>query len=117
MSRSLTALVVMIAAVVTPGANLAAGARPSAPASRAAARVAPGDSGAVADPNRPLTLEDCIAIALRQNLTLRIAEADLHRASDLHAASYAKFMPTLTMNASRQRNEGRAVTLDRKSVV
>lgn len=45
---------------------------------------------------RPLTLQDCIGIALSKNLSLKLAEKDLARAEAVHAGSYGAYLPLLT---------------------
>ncbi len=50
---------------------------------------------------RPLTLEDCIGIALRKSIPLRIAQGDLERAEAARAGSYGAFLPVFSLDASR----------------
>lgn len=50
---------------------------------------------------RPLTLEDCIRIALSQNISLRIARGDLERADAAHAGSYGRFLPVFSLDGGR----------------
>lgn len=45
---------------------------------------------------RPLTLEDCLGIALAKNLTLKVAEKDLARAEALRGGSFGAYLPLLT---------------------
>jgi outer membrane protein TolC len=49
----------------------------------------------------PLSLEDCIRIALRKNVALGIAEGDLLRAEALHAGSFGQFLPVFTLEGSK----------------
>ncbi|NUO83380.1 TolC family protein [candidate division KSB1 bacterium] len=46
---------------------------------------------------RPLTLEDCLGIALSKNLTLKQAEKDFARAQATHSGSWGAYLPLLTM--------------------
>jgi len=50
---------------------------------------------------KPLTLEDCIRVALAKNISLRIARGDLDRAEAAHAGSYGKFLPVLSLDGAR----------------
>lgn len=45
---------------------------------------------------RPLTLEDCLGIALAKNLALKVAEKDLARAEALRGGSFGAYLPLLT---------------------
>jgi outer membrane protein TolC len=51
---------------------------------------------------KPLTLNDCIRIALAQNITLRIARGDRDRAAALHAGSYGKFLPVFSLDGRKK---------------
>ncbi len=53
---------------------------------------------------RPLTLDDCIRIALAKNISLRIAHGDLDRAEAAHAGSYGRFLPVFSLDGSRVNN-------------
>ncbi|MEK7727158.1 MAG: TolC family protein [candidate division KSB1 bacterium] len=46
---------------------------------------------------RPLTLEDCLGIALCKNLTLKVVEKDLARAEATHSGSFGAYLPLLTL--------------------
>lgn len=46
---------------------------------------------------KPLTLSDCIRIALTRNIALRISQGDYNRAKALHAGSYGRFLPVLSV--------------------
>ncbi len=46
---------------------------------------------------RPLTLEDCLGIALAKNLALKQVEKDLARAEALHGGSFGAYLPLLTL--------------------
>ncbi|MDZ7362418.1 MAG: TolC family protein [candidate division KSB1 bacterium] len=50
---------------------------------------------------RPLTMEDCIRIALRKNIQLRMAEGNLARAEASHTGSYGKFLPVFSLEGGR----------------
>ncbi len=50
---------------------------------------------------KPLALDDCIRIALRNNITLRISEGDLARAEASRAGSYGAFLPVFTLSGAR----------------
>ncbi|RMG68911.1 MAG: TolC family protein [Calditrichaeota bacterium] len=54
---------------------------------------------------RPLTLEDCIRIALSENVSLQIVEGDLYAAESDVSGSYGTFLPVLSLNASRTQSE------------
>jgi len=53
---------------------------------------------------KPLTLNDCIRIALAKNLSLRIAHSDLDRAEAAHAGSYGRFLPVFSLDGARVNN-------------
>ncbi len=50
---------------------------------------------------RPLTLEDCIRIALKKNISLRLAEGDLAKADASHSGSYGQFLPLFTLEGAK----------------
>jgi len=50
---------------------------------------------------RPLSMEDCIRIALAKNIGLRMASRDLARTEALHAGSYGRFLPVLSLEGTR----------------
>lgn len=50
---------------------------------------------------RPLTLTDCIGIALSRNIALRVAQRDYASAQKAHAGSYGRFLPVFTLEATR----------------
>ncbi len=50
----------------------------------------------------PLTLDDCIRIALSKNITLRLAKSELLRAEVTHAGTYGKFLPTFTLQGGQE---------------
>ena len=59
---------------------------------------------------RPLKLEECIRIALRENIALRIEEGNLNIAEASLSGSHGKFFPVLSLNGTAQRsNESRPV--------
>jgi outer membrane protein TolC len=51
---------------------------------------------------KPLTLNDCIRIALAQNIALRIARGDRDRAVALHAGSYGRFLPVFSLDGRKK---------------
>lgn len=51
---------------------------------------------------RPLTLEDCIGIALRKNISLQQSNLDVRRAEALRAGSYGRFLPVFSLTGSRE---------------
>ncbi len=51
---------------------------------------------------RPLTLDDCIGITLRKNISLRLAEGDLNKAEAAHSGSHGAFLPVFSITGSRQ---------------
>jgi outer membrane protein TolC len=61
---------------------------------------------------RPLTMNDCIDLALRNNIQLKLARADLSRAHGSYVASLAKFTPVLSGSARQEHNEDRVVAVD-----
>lgn len=56
----------------------------------------------VAALQRPLTLEDCISVALRKNIALRLAEGELNKAEATHSGSHGAFLPVFSLTGSRQ---------------
>lgn len=50
---------------------------------------------------QPLTLADCIGIALRKNIGLRLAESDLNKAEATHSGSHGAFLPVFSLTGSR----------------
>ncbi len=50
---------------------------------------------------QPLTLEACIGIALRKNISLRIAEKELRKAEAAHSGSHGVFFPVFSLEGSR----------------
>lgn len=50
---------------------------------------------------RPLTLEDCLGIALAKNLTLKQAEKDLARAQAARSGSWGAYLPLLTFDGNK----------------
>jgi outer membrane protein TolC len=50
----------------------------------------------------PLTLDDCIRIALSKNITLRLAKSELLRAEATHAGTYGMFLPTFTLQGGQE---------------
>jgi len=72
-------------------------------------------AAALADPGaRPagaMTLQRCIEIALKENLELKIARAELARAQGARTGSLGKFLPAVTLTASEQRSTEREATL------
>ena len=81
----------------------------------AAAAPAGGDSVMVF--TRPLTLDACIDLALRNNLRLKLARADLSRAHGSYVASLAKFTPVLSGSARQERSEDRVIAVDTTGVL
>jgi outer membrane protein TolC len=51
---------------------------------------------------RPLTLDDCIRIALRKNIPLRLAEAEVAKAEASLSGSYGKFLPILSLSGAQE---------------
>src|SRR5208282_1321449 len=50
---------------------------------------------------RPLSLRDCLDMALSHNLNLRIQHLTVEIAGDAYRSAYGPYDPTLTLNASR----------------
>src|SRR5262245_16114718 len=96
----------------TAGALLAPLARDGGPAAPSGPARPAADAADAERLRRPLTLRDCIAIALENNLPLKIAEAELRRARGLHAASLGRFLPVLSASASRERTVERTAQRD-----
>jgi outer membrane protein TolC len=55
----------------------------------------------------PLTMEDCIRIALHQNFDLRLAKHDLSRAEASLRGSSGKFLPVFELTGTQERTEQR----------
>jgi len=53
---------------------------------------------------RPLTLNDCIRIALSKNISLRLAQGDLNRAEAAQAGTYGRFLPVFSLEGTRTNN-------------
>lgn len=85
---------------------------PDAAAAGTAADVSRDERELAARLARPLTLPDCIAIALKKNIPLKIAEAELQRAHGASVASLGKFLPVLTGSASEEHFRDHTVALD-----
>jgi outer membrane protein TolC len=51
---------------------------------------------------KPLTLEDCIRIALSKNISLRIAQGDLTRAEATHAGTYGAYWPVFAIQGTQE---------------
>jgi outer membrane protein TolC len=85
-------------------------------AAPAAAAVPPaGDS--VTMFSRPLTLDACIDLALRNNIDLKLARADLSRAHGSYVSSLAKFTPVLSGGARQEHSEDRVTLVDSTGVL
>lgn len=54
---------------------------------------------------RPLKLDDCIRIALRNNIALQIEQGNLQMTDAELSGSYGKFLPTFTIGGSMQKAE------------
>src|SRR5574341_318085 len=50
----------------------------------------------------PLTLDDCIRIALGKNIALRLAKSELTKVEATHAGSYGKFLPTFNLQGGQE---------------
>ena len=96
----------LLAAAVTLAASAPAAAAPAAGA---------GDSALVL--TRPLTLDACVDLALRNNIPLRIARAELNRAHGSYVSSLAKFTPVLSGGASQQHVDDRLRAVDTSGVL
>ena len=84
-----------------------------AAAGAAAGASAPAPSGADEAPlvfTRPLTLPDCVDLALRNNLPLKIARGELTRAHGAYVSSLVKFTPVVSGSASQQHSGDRVDT-------
>jgi HAE1 family hydrophobic/amphiphilic exporter-1 len=88
----------------------------AAPAAAAVAPVAmiPQDTALVF--TRPLALHDCVDLAFRHNLALRIARAELTRARGTYVSSLAKFTPVLSGSAQQRHADDRLTTTDTSGV-
>jgi len=51
---------------------------------------------------KPLKLDDCIRIALAQNISLRIARGNRDRSAALHAGSYGRFLPVFRLDGRKK---------------
>ncbi|MGH7599529.1 MAG: TolC family protein [bacterium] len=51
---------------------------------------------------KPLTLDDCIRVALSKNISLRIAQGDLAKAEAAHAGSYGAYFPVFTIQGTQE---------------
>lgn len=65
---------------------------------------------------QPLTLEDCIGIALRKNIALRLAEGELNKAEATHSGSHGAFLPVFSLTGSRQNTLSQALQDDSAEV-
>jgi outer membrane protein TolC len=84
-----------------------------ASASLAAGATAPREASPAEPPmvfTRPLRLPECIDLALRNNIPLRVARADLARAHGGYVSSLAKFTPVLSGGASQQHTTDRLLS-------
>ena len=66
---------------------------------------------------RPLKLDNCIDLALRNNLRLKLARADLARAHGSYVSSLAKFTPVLSGSARQEHSEDRVTARDSSGVL
>ncbi|MCG8605373.1 TolC family protein, partial [bacterium] len=76
---------------------------------------------------RPLTLEDCIRIALAKNISLKITRDDYLKAEASHSGTRSIFYPTLSFSAQRERtnqdltpagsDSSQGLELDNQSIV
>ena len=115
MRTLLFAAVVALAATSATGAAAAA-----APANAAAApaQAAPASSAAAPPAfTRPLGLHDCVDLAIRNNLPLKIARAELSRAHGAYVSSLVKFTPVLSGGASQQHVDNRLTARDTSGVL
>jgi outer membrane protein TolC len=60
----------------------------------------------------PLAVPDCVDLAMRNNLALKVARAELARAHGSYVSSLAKFTPVVSGGASQQHNDDRVTTVD-----
>jgi outer membrane protein TolC len=81
-------------------------------ASAPAAGSAPGAGDSVLVFTRPLTMNACVDLALRNNIPLKIARSELSRAHGSYVSSLAKFTPVLSGGASQQHNDDRVTAVD-----
>lgn len=51
---------------------------------------------------KPLTLDDCISIALSKNISLRIAQGDLAKAAATQAGSYGAYFPVFAVQGTQE---------------
>jgi len=66
---------------------------------------------------RPIGVHDCVDLALRNNLDLKIARAELSRAHGAYVSSLVKFTPVLSGAASQQHVDNRLVAVDTSGVL
>lgn len=80
-----------------------AGNRDSTAANGAASLYTPFSEAEInAAVQKPLTLEDCIRIALSKNISLRIAQGDLTKAEAAHAGSYGAYFPVFSLIGTKE---------------
>ena len=65
---------------------------------------------------RPLTLEDCIGIALTMNISLSVAAEEFRKAQKSVSASNGAFFPVFTIDGSKERSEKETKELDTTTV-
>lgn len=102
MPRSSVRALLVLALTSVPAFAQAPAASPSAPASAPAA-TAPA-------PTTPFTVEDAIALALKNNFDLQVQGYALENARDNVAIQEAGFDPTITASARRNVNQQASVT-------
>jgi outer membrane protein TolC len=51
---------------------------------------------------KPLTLDECIRIALSKNIPLRIAQGDLAKAEATHAGNYSSYFPVFAIQGTQE---------------
>jgi outer membrane protein TolC len=51
---------------------------------------------------KPLTVDDCISIALSKNISLRVAQGDLAKAEATHAGSYGAYFPVFAVQGTQE---------------
>jgi outer membrane protein TolC len=54
---------------------------------------------------RPLTLNDCISIALAKNIPLKLVQGDLNKAEAAHAGAYSIFFPVFTIEGVKENRD------------
>ena len=94
---------VFVAAAALAATSVAVG----APAPREAS---PAESTMVF--TRPLGLPDCIDLAIRNNIALKIARGDLTRAHGGYVASLARFTPVLSGDATQHHDDSKKTAAD-----